>query len=75
MRLYQSGRISSSLLQFVTCGIEPVVWYFFFREAAEDAGFDVLRVISQPAAAALAYGKVNRNFFSVIMGQMTFTAQ
>lgn len=26
------------------------------REAAEDAGFDVLRVISQPAAAALAYG-------------------
>lgn len=36
---------------------------FFFREAAEDAGFDVLRVISQPAAAALAYGKVNRNFF------------
>lgn len=47
----------------------------FFREAAEDAGFDVLRVISQPAAAALAYGKVNRNFFSVIMGQMTFTAQ
>ncbi|KAJ7383631.1 Heat shock 70 kDa protein 14 [Desmophyllum pertusum] len=25
------------------------------REAAEDAGFDVLRVISQPAAAALAY--------------------
>lgn len=33
--------------------------YFLFpREAAEDAGFDVLRVISQPAAAALAYGKV-----------------
>jgi len=29
----------------------------FPREAAEDAGFDVLRVISQPAAAALAYGK------------------
>ena len=27
------------------------------REAAEDAGFDVLRVISQPAAAALAYGR------------------
>ncbi|CAH3104805.1 unnamed protein product [Pocillopora meandrina] len=33
------------------------------REAAEDAGFDVLRVISQPAAAALAYdiGQNDRN--------------
>ena len=31
--------------------------FLFPREAAEDAGFDVLRIISQPAAAALAYGK------------------
>ena len=32
---------------------------FISREAAEDAGFNVLRVISQPAAAALAYGNAN----------------
>ena len=38
----------------------PVI---FFREAAEDAGFDVLRVISQPATAALAYGKVKESVF------------
>ena len=32
------------------------------REAAEDAGFNVLRVISQPAAAALAYGNLHWPF-------------
>lgn len=39
------------------------------REAAEDAGFDVLRVISQPAAAALAYeiGQNDRTIMSACL--------
>lgn len=49
-------------------------WIYFFcknftksinlisREAAEDAGFNVLRVISQPSAAALAYGNIHLLF-------------
>ena len=35
------------------------------REAAEDAGFNVLRVISQPAAAALAYGNLHWPFSDI----------
>ncbi|XP_068710647.1 heat shock 70 kDa protein 14-B-like [Montipora foliosa] len=39
------------------------------REAAEDAGFDVLRVISQPAAAALAYeiGQNDRTIMRTVL--------
>ena len=43
--------------QYMMSLITGRVCLLFLREAAEDAGFDVLRIISQPAAAALAYGK------------------
>lgn len=50
--------LKATYISIYTDGGNKCFGLLLLREAAEDAGFDVLRVISQPAAAALAYGKV-----------------
>ena len=61
--IYQKYELHSVLLNiFFFCKNFTKSLNLISREAAEDAGFNVLRVISQPSAAALAYGNIHLLF-------------
>lgn len=57
----------ASGLSFVVGSLVTVKFSFFHSMAAKSAGFSVLRIVNEPAAATLAYGWFNLSYIAELV--------